>query len=172
MDFMSAEISWLGWTGMHMSPWKLVGLTGAAMFGARWFVQAAASRKHRQPVIPRMFWYMSLVGSAMTAGLFPAFPQAGRGGGPAEPPAGLYGRLQPLDRSQAQRILHAHHRRPQPLPGCRLHGGLRTGCGPGSATDSQVGQHRIRPGRKVGRLVQAISSARRDCSKPKPSGPS
>lgn len=70
MDFMNTVIPWLDWTGMHMSPWKLVGLTGAALFGARWFVQAAASRKHRKPVIPRLFWYMSLAGSAMTLAYF------------------------------------------------------------------------------------------------------
>lgn len=70
MEFMNTAIPWLEWTGMHMSAWKIVGLTGASLFGARWFVQAAASRKHRKPVIPRTFWYMSLVGSAMTLSYF------------------------------------------------------------------------------------------------------
>ncbi len=67
---MNRAILWLEWTGLHMSPWKLIGLTGALMFGARWLVQLVASRRHRKPVIPRAFWYMSLVGSVMTLSYF------------------------------------------------------------------------------------------------------
>jgi lipid-A-disaccharide synthase-like uncharacterized protein len=40
------------------------------MFGGRWFVQFFASRKAGKPVIPRVFWYMSLVGSVMTLSYF------------------------------------------------------------------------------------------------------
>lgn len=69
-DVMNTPIAWLAWTGLHMSPWKLIGLTGALMFGGRWLVQVWASRKHGKPVIPRLFWYMSLVGSAMTLSYF------------------------------------------------------------------------------------------------------
>ncbi|MGQ4660446.1 lipid-A-disaccharide synthase N-terminal domain-containing protein [Lysobacter sp. F6437] len=69
-DFMNTELAWLTWTGLHMSPWKIIGLTGALMFGSRWLVQFLASRKARQPVIPRLFWYMSLLGSAMTLAYF------------------------------------------------------------------------------------------------------
>src|SRR3546814_16491279 len=69
-DFMNTAIESLEWTGVHLSPWKLIGLTGALMFGGRWVVQFLASRKHRKPVIPRLFWYMSLVGSAMTLSYF------------------------------------------------------------------------------------------------------
>ena len=67
---MDVPIAWLAWTGLHMSPWKLIGLTGALMFGARWAVQFAASRRARRPVIPRAFWIMSLLGSAMTLSYF------------------------------------------------------------------------------------------------------
>lgn len=70
MDFMNTPIDWLTWTGLHLSPWKLIGLTGATLFGARWLVQMLASRRHRKPVIPRLFWYMSLLGSAMTLAYF------------------------------------------------------------------------------------------------------
>ncbi|MFT4178488.1 MAG: lipid-A-disaccharide synthase N-terminal domain-containing protein [Thermomonas sp.] len=70
MDFMNAPIAWLAWTGLHLSPWKLIGLTGASMFGARWLVQVLASRRAQKPVIPRAFWYMSLTGSAMTLAYF------------------------------------------------------------------------------------------------------
>ena len=70
MSVMNQEIVWLGWTGLHMTPWKLIGLTGAAMFGGRWLVQFVASRRARRPVIPRLFWYMSILGSLMTLAYF------------------------------------------------------------------------------------------------------
>lgn len=67
---MNQELVWLAWTGLHMTPWKVIGLTGALMFGARWFVQFYASRRARKPVIPRAFWYMSVAGSVMTLSYF------------------------------------------------------------------------------------------------------
>jgi lipid-A-disaccharide synthase-like uncharacterized protein len=67
---MNDEILWLAWTGLHVTPWKLVGYTGALMFGGRWLVQFVASRRARKPVIPRVFWYMSLAGSLMTLSYF------------------------------------------------------------------------------------------------------
>ena len=70
MDVMNTPIAWLEWTGIHMSPWKLIGLTGALMFGARWLVQFIASKRAGKPVIPRVFWYMSVVGSLMTLSYF------------------------------------------------------------------------------------------------------
>ena len=67
---MNQEILWLSWTGIHVTPWKLIGYTGALMFGGRWLVQFVASRRARKPVIPRLFWYMSIVGSLMTLSYF------------------------------------------------------------------------------------------------------
>ena len=67
---MDTPIAALAWTGIHMSPWKLVGLTGALMFGGRWLVQFIASKRYGKPVIPRAFWYMSIVGSLMTLSYF------------------------------------------------------------------------------------------------------
>ena len=67
---MNSEIAWLSWSGLHVTPWKLIGYTGALMFGARWLVQLLASRRARRPVIPRTFWYMSLAGCAMTLSYF------------------------------------------------------------------------------------------------------
>ena len=64
-DVMNTPLEWLAWTGLHVSPWEVIGLTGASMFGGRWLVQFLASRKH-QRLIPRLFGYMRLVGSAMT----------------------------------------------------------------------------------------------------------
>ena len=70
VDSMNSPIPWLEWTGIHMSPWKLIGLTGALMFGSRWVVQFIASKRARKPVIPRLFWYMSIAGSLMTLSYF------------------------------------------------------------------------------------------------------
>jgi lipid-A-disaccharide synthase-like uncharacterized protein len=70
MDLMNTPLEWLAWTGVQVSIWKLIGFTGAALFGARWFVQLVASRRQSKPVIPRAFWYMSLLGSTMTLSYF------------------------------------------------------------------------------------------------------
>ena len=67
---MDQELAWLAWTGVHVTPWKLIGLSGASLFGLRWVLQFAASRRAGRPVIPRAFWVMSLCGSAMTLSYF------------------------------------------------------------------------------------------------------
>lgn len=70
MGVMDQQLLWLEWTGLHLTPWKLIGLLGAFMFGGRWLVQFLASRKAGKPVIPRLFWYMSVAGSLMTLAYF------------------------------------------------------------------------------------------------------
>lgn len=67
---MNTEILWLDWTGIHVTPWKLIGYAGALMFGGRWVVQFIASRRAGKPTIPRLFWYMSIVGSVMVLAYF------------------------------------------------------------------------------------------------------
>ena len=67
---MNEELLWLEWTGLHVTWWKIIGYTGALMFGARWVVQFVASKRAGKPVIPRLFWYMSVVGSLMTLSYF------------------------------------------------------------------------------------------------------
>lgn len=69
-DFMNSPLAWLEWTGLHMSPWKLIGLTGALLFGGRWVVQFVASKREGKPVMPRAFWYMSIAGSLMALSYF------------------------------------------------------------------------------------------------------
>lgn len=56
--------------GIVLTPWKLVGLIGGLMFMARWIVQAWATRRAGQPTIPRSFWIISLLGSAMVTSYF------------------------------------------------------------------------------------------------------
>ena len=67
---MNAQLVWLSGFGVHITAWKLIGLTGALMFGGRWLVQFIASRRQGKPVIPRAFWYMSIAGSLMTLSYF------------------------------------------------------------------------------------------------------
>ena len=67
---MNEELLWMEWTGLHVTWWKLIGYTGALMFGGRWVIQFIASKRAGKPVIPRVFWYMSLVGSMMTLSYF------------------------------------------------------------------------------------------------------
>lgn len=70
MSVLDLPIRSLEWTGMHVTGWKIIGYTGALMFGGRWLVQFIASKRARKPVIPRLFWYMSVVGSLMTLSYF------------------------------------------------------------------------------------------------------
>ena len=69
-DWLNLPISWLEWTGVHITVWKIIGYTGALMFGGRWLVQFVASKRAGKPVIPRIFWYMSVGGSLMTLSYF------------------------------------------------------------------------------------------------------
>jgi lipid-A-disaccharide synthase-like uncharacterized protein len=67
---MNDPITWLAWTGLHVTLWKLIGYIGTLLFGGRWLVQFIASKRMGKPVIPRAFWYMSVVGSLMTLSYF------------------------------------------------------------------------------------------------------
>lgn len=51
--------------GLTITPWKLVGYLGVALFAGRWFVQIYYSRRHRRPVVPTVFWLMSISGSLL-----------------------------------------------------------------------------------------------------------
>ena len=53
-----------------VTPWKLVGILGALMFAGRWLVQALATKRAGRPMIPRSFWIISLMGSAMVTSYF------------------------------------------------------------------------------------------------------
>lgn len=56
--------------GLIITPWKLVGYLGVALFTGRWFVQLYASRRHGRPMMPRTFWYMSGLGSVLLLSYF------------------------------------------------------------------------------------------------------
>jgi len=56
--------------GLTITPWKLIGYLGVALFAGRWFVQMYYSRKHRRPVVPTTFWLMSISGSLLLLSYF------------------------------------------------------------------------------------------------------
>ena len=56
--------------GWIVTPWKILGFIGVFMFGGRWLVQFLASRRVGRPVIPRLFWYMSICGSLLQLSYF------------------------------------------------------------------------------------------------------
>jgi lipid-A-disaccharide synthase-like uncharacterized protein len=51
--------------GVVVTPWKLVGYVGVLLFAGRWLVQVWASRRKGKPVLPSLFWYMSISGSLL-----------------------------------------------------------------------------------------------------------
>ena len=53
-----------------IKPWKIIGLTGAFLFSARWLVQLWVSKRTGKPELPRMFWYLSIAGCLMTLSYF------------------------------------------------------------------------------------------------------
>jgi lipid-A-disaccharide synthase-like uncharacterized protein len=56
--------------GVVVTPWKLVGYVGVLLFAGRWVVQVIATRKHGRPVVPRIFWTMSVAGSLLLLAYF------------------------------------------------------------------------------------------------------
>lgn len=58
------------WMGVTLTPWKFVGYAGALMFTGRWFIQLYASKRAGKPTVPRVFWYMSMLGSVFLLSYF------------------------------------------------------------------------------------------------------
>jgi lipid-A-disaccharide synthase-like uncharacterized protein len=56
--------------GVVLTPWKIIGYCGVMLFAGRWVVQVLATRKHRRPVMPRLFWVMSVAGSGLLLSYF------------------------------------------------------------------------------------------------------
>ena len=56
--------------GVVITPWKLVGYIGVMLFAGRWVVQVIATRRQGKPTMPRMFWIMSVLGSALLLSYF------------------------------------------------------------------------------------------------------
>ncbi len=61
--FMDSPLFEVASLGLTITPWKLIGYFGVAVFGSRWLVQVFATHKAKKVTMPRLFWYMSLTGS-------------------------------------------------------------------------------------------------------------
>ncbi len=48
-------------------PMAFVGIAGQLLFSSRFIVQWVASERKRDSVVPLSFWYLSIVGGALTA---------------------------------------------------------------------------------------------------------
>lgn len=46
-------------------PWLMIGFTGQAAFSARFLVQWLSSERLGRTVVPRSFWYFSLLGAVL-----------------------------------------------------------------------------------------------------------
>jgi len=72
-DFYNVELAAVSVFGLFtvtIEIGKIIGFTGMALFTGRWFVQLWASKKHRRPVVPRAFWFMSIGGSILLLSYF------------------------------------------------------------------------------------------------------
>ncbi|HEY8665156.1 MAG TPA: lipid-A-disaccharide synthase N-terminal domain-containing protein [Tepidisphaeraceae bacterium] len=50
--------------------WKIVGFAGLGIFQARWVVQWLYSEKHKESMVPPIFWWLSLVGAMLELSYF------------------------------------------------------------------------------------------------------
>lgn len=50
--------------------WVIVGVSGSAIFGFRFFLQWLHSEKHKESRIPNSFWWLSIFGTLMAASYF------------------------------------------------------------------------------------------------------
>ena len=63
------EVIFFGFT-WNLKIGKLIGYSGTFLFAGRWVVQLAASKLARRPVLPLLFWYMSISGSLLLLSYF------------------------------------------------------------------------------------------------------
>jgi len=53
------------WLEVLRNPWLIVGLAGQAVFSLRFIVQWIHSERAGRSLVPEVFWYLSIVGSAL-----------------------------------------------------------------------------------------------------------
>jgi len=53
-----------------VTPWKIVGWSGSAVFSIRFFLQWVASERAKKSIIPIGFWECSLLGSILALSYF------------------------------------------------------------------------------------------------------
>lgn len=87
----------------QITPWKVVGFLGMAMFTSRWFVQVYATRKHKRVVMPLSFWILSVCGSVLLLAYF----TVGKNDS-----VGILSNLFPVVVSVYNLVMHVRHRAP------------------------------------------------------------
>ncbi len=72
MDFLSTHLASVlhALQQFQVTPWKVVGYLGVAMFTSRWFVQLYYTRKYKRVVMPLSFWWLSVCGSLLLLAYF------------------------------------------------------------------------------------------------------
>jgi lipid-A-disaccharide synthase-like uncharacterized protein len=65
---LHTEILLIG--AVAVTGWKLIGWSGALCFALRWGVQVWHRKRTAESRLPTMFWWLSLVGAALTLGYF------------------------------------------------------------------------------------------------------
>lgn len=55
---------------LEINAWKIVGLSGSAVFGLRFILQGIASEKAKKSIIPFGFWECSLLGCLLSLSYF------------------------------------------------------------------------------------------------------
>ena len=50
---------------MKVNPWIVLGFTAQGLFTMRFLVQWVASERQKRSVVPRAFWYLSVVGGGL-----------------------------------------------------------------------------------------------------------
>ena len=76
MSILSATFLWFHVSDADMPhsalqwAWLGIGLSGQAVFGFRFFLQWMHSEKHGESRIPLSFWWMSVIGTLMSAAYF------------------------------------------------------------------------------------------------------
>ncbi len=93
---------WFDAFGVAITPWKLLGFVGVALFAGRWAVQLWASKSRGRPVLPLAFWLMSISGSVLLL-LYFAFGSSD--------PVGLLSNLFPAAIASYNMVLDVRHRR-------------------------------------------------------------
>ena len=72
MDVLLAQLHFLlaKLAEFEVTPWKIIGFAGVAMFSSRWFVQLYYTRKYKRVVMPLAFWWLSVFGSVLLLAYF------------------------------------------------------------------------------------------------------
>ncbi len=62
---LATLMSWWASLTATQVAWLAIGLTGQALFSARWLIQWLVTEKSRRSTMPNAFWYLSLLGGLL-----------------------------------------------------------------------------------------------------------